>query len=147
MSGQGLHVLARLHVVEREGQQGCREWILQVEARCRQGPAIRREGDPPIAGIADLVENGTDMKVSRDEYVVAILTGNVLKDPDYTVRYHVGELFEEFVTETTILQSSRPLAGNYANKPIRVAGERAAIIDAIERFRHLETTADRRASV
>ena len=28
----------------------------------------------------------------RDADVVAVLTGNVLKDPDYIYRYHTGEL-------------------------------------------------------
>jgi threonine synthase len=32
------------------------------------------------------------MKLDRDADVVAVLTGNVLKDPDYIYRYHTGEL-------------------------------------------------------
>ena len=30
--------------------------------------------------------------VARDADVVAVLTGNVLKDPDYVYRYHTGQL-------------------------------------------------------
>jgi threonine synthase len=32
------------------------------------------------------------LKLDRDADVVAVLTGNVLKDPDYIYRYHTGEL-------------------------------------------------------
>ena len=42
-----------------------------------------------LAGIKKLVAAGT-MDKSSD--VVAVLTGNVLKDPDYIYRYHTGEL-------------------------------------------------------
>ena len=30
--------------------------------------------------------------IDRDADVVAVLTGNVLKDPDYIYRYHTGQL-------------------------------------------------------
>ena len=42
-----------------------------------------------LAGIRKLTEAGT---IRADEDVVAVLTGNVLKDPDYIYRYHTGEL-------------------------------------------------------
>lgn len=42
-----------------------------------------------LAGLKKLREGGV---VGRDESVVAVLTGNVLKDPDYIYRYHTGQL-------------------------------------------------------
>jgi threonine synthase len=42
-----------------------------------------------LAGIRKLTAAGT---VRRDADVVAVLTGNVLKDPDYIYRYHTGQL-------------------------------------------------------
>ena len=42
-----------------------------------------------LAGIRKLTAAGT---IARDADVVAILTGNVLKDPDYVYRYHTGKL-------------------------------------------------------
>ena len=42
-----------------------------------------------LAGIRKLTAAGT---IRRDADVVAVLTGNVLKDPDYIYRYHTGEL-------------------------------------------------------
>jgi threonine synthase len=32
--------------------------------------------------------------VKRDENVVLVLTGNLLKDPDFTMEFHRGDLFK-----------------------------------------------------
>jgi threonine synthase len=45
-----------------------------------------------LAGLKKLVSQG---KVGREESVVLVLTGHVLKDPDYTIEYHRGELLTE----------------------------------------------------
>ena len=42
-----------------------------------------------LAGIRKLTAAGV---IARDADVVAVLTGNVLKDPDYIYRYHTGTL-------------------------------------------------------
>ena len=42
-----------------------------------------------LAGIRKLTASGV---IDRDSDVVAVLTGNVLKDPDYIYRYHTGQL-------------------------------------------------------
>ncbi len=42
-----------------------------------------------LAGVKKLRESG---KISRNESVIAVLTGNVLKDPDYIYRYHTDQL-------------------------------------------------------
>ncbi len=73
-----------------------------------------------LAGVRRLVHEGTDVRVDPDEDVVAILTGNQLKDPEYTMRYHTGDLFEEFITHTTVAHRSKPLQSTYANAPIVV---------------------------
>jgi threonine synthase len=64
--------------------------------------------------------------------VVAILTGNVLKDPDYTLRYHSSELYEEFTTETAITNKGNPLISNFANPPVVVDATLPALRSAIE---------------
>jgi threonine synthase len=86
-----------------------------------------------LAGIKQLVERGTDEAVGHDEDVVAILTGHVLKDPDYTVRYHLGELYADYVTETTVTHRSEQITSSHPNQPIKVAATRAAVVDAIRR--------------
>lgn len=45
-----------------------------------------------LAGLKKLVQQGF---VKRDETVVLVLTGNLLKDPDYTIEFHRGELPRE----------------------------------------------------
>ena len=42
-----------------------------------------------LAGLRKLISAGT---VRKDADVIAVLTGNVLKDPDYIFRYHTGAL-------------------------------------------------------
>ena len=44
-----------------------------------------------LAGLKKLVEQGF---VKRDESVVLVLTGNLLKDPDFTMEFHRGDLFK-----------------------------------------------------
>jgi len=44
-----------------------------------------------LAGLKKLVKQGF---VKNDESVVLVLTGNLLKDPDYTIDFHRGELFK-----------------------------------------------------
>jgi len=45
-----------------------------------------------LAGLKKLVKQGF---VKPDESVVLVLTGNLLKDPDFTIDFHRGELFKE----------------------------------------------------
>ncbi|HTX42423.1 MAG TPA: threonine synthase [Acidobacteriaceae bacterium] len=42
-----------------------------------------------LAGLKKLLEHG---KIARDESVVLLLTGHTLKDPDYTIHFHRGDL-------------------------------------------------------
>ena len=64
-----------------------------------------------LAGIRKLVSSKT---ISRDSDVVAVLTGNVLKDPDYIHRYHT-EVLED--------TGSHPIASTFGNAPIRVPSD------------------------
>ena len=45
-----------------------------------------------LAGLKRLVSQGF---VKKNETVVLILTGNLLKDPDFTIEFHRGEMFSE----------------------------------------------------
>ncbi len=69
-----------------------------------------------LAGIKKLISLGT---MNPGDRVVAILTGNVLKDPDYIYRYHTGEL--KTPTNTSILST-------YGNAPRVVDNDPDAII-------------------
>ncbi len=76
-----------------------------------------------LAGVKKMVAAG---KVKPDEDIVAILTGHVLKDPDYTINYHAGTLgFTNKSGEKTMIES------RYANSFARVPAERDAIMKAL----------------
>lgn len=76
-----------------------------------------------LAGIKKLTAAGT---INPDEDVVAILTGHVLKDPDYTVNYHRGTLSYASKSGEKV-----QLASNYANAFVQVPAEREAILKAL----------------
>lgn len=76
-----------------------------------------------LAGIRKLVAAGS---IDSGEEVVAILTGHVLKDPDYVVSYHRGQLsFTDKAGEKHLLTSL------YASQWLQVAAERSAIEAAL----------------
>lgn len=76
-----------------------------------------------LAGIRKMVAGN---RIQREENIVAILTGHVLKDPDYVVNYHRGELsFTDKLGEKHLLNS------NYSSQWIQVAAERSDIEKAL----------------
>jgi threonine synthase len=64
-----------------------------------------------LAGIRKLTTAGA---MRRDADVVAVLTGNLLKDPDYIYRYHTGQLD---APDGTRIQAT------FANRPIVVPND------------------------
>jgi threonine synthase len=64
-----------------------------------------------LAGIRKLTSTGL---MQSDEDVVAVLTGNVLKDPDYIFRYHTGQLQSP---------AGRQIAATFGNQPIVVPND------------------------
>jgi len=74
-----------------------------------------------LAGIRKLTEAGT---IRADEDVVAVLTGNVLKDPDYIYRYHTGELQDP---------DGRKIDAKRGNRPVVVPNDAEAIAKMLEK--------------
>ncbi len=88
--------------------------------------AIGREGigcEPAsavtLAGIKRLREEG---KIAPSEKIVALLTGHLLKDSDYTMRYHKGELTDAL--------TERRIASRLANPPLSIE----PTLDAIAQY-------------
>src|SRR3954447_21863642 len=75
-----------------------------------------------LAGLKKLVKQGF---VKADESVVLVLTGNLLKDPDFTIDFHRGEMFGE--QEDAKLHSLR-------HPPIVLDATLDAVIRTLERF-------------
>jgi threonine synthase len=73
-----------------------------------------------LAGIRKLRAAGT---IGPDADVVAVLTGHVLKDPDYIYGYHTGTLKDP---------AGRPLQSTYGNRPIVVANDADQIARILE---------------
>jgi threonine synthase len=71
-----------------------------------------------LAGIRRLVQSGGMDKTSK---VVGVLTGNLLKDPTYTIGYHTGELkLEKAGVEQKI-------EGRFVNKSLKAAANKEHI--------------------
>jgi threonine synthase len=76
-----------------------------------------------VAGIKKL---GAAKHIRSDDSVVAVLTGNMLKDPNYVSQYHSG---------TLVLDSPggfpQRIVGSFQNAPKTVAATKAAILAAL----------------
>jgi threonine synthase len=82
------------HVLEATG--GACEQVSELEiAQAKAEIGAEGIGCEPasavtLAGLKKLVKQGF---VNPDETVVLVLTGNLLKDPDFTIDFHRGDMF------------------------------------------------------
>jgi threonine synthase len=72
-----------------------------------------------LAGIRKLTATGV---IARDADVVAILTGNVLKDPDYIFRYHTAQL---------AAPDGSPIQATFGNQPVVLPNDADRVARAI----------------
>ncbi|MGD0840301.1 MAG: threonine synthase [Candidatus Acidiferrales bacterium] len=94
----------------------------------RDGIGCEPASATTVAGIRRLVADG---RIRKGESVVAVLTGHLLKDTDYTAKYHTGQLQEPPGAPGSGEQ--RPIAGAFANPPARVPATREGILDYLKR--------------
>jgi len=73
-----------------------------------------------VAGARKLVAAGV---IDPEASAVGILTGNLLKDPDAVVNYHLDKLVEK----------GMPIKGNFKNVPMQVAADVQAVKAALGR--------------
>ena len=71
-----------------------------------------------LAGLKKLVRAGF---VKRGETVVLILTGHLMKDPEYTLKFHSGELFAD-------VRAAQPLR----RPPVVLDADAGAVVRALE---------------
>jgi len=105
-------------VVERVSEQEIADAKAQI-GKC--GIGCEPASAATLAGIRKLTRAGA-MDHTAD--VVAVLTGNLLKDPDYIYGYHTGQL------ETP---SGAKLQSTFANKPTVVPNDPEEIVRVLER--------------
>jgi threonine synthase len=90
-----------IHVLEATG--GACEQVTEIEiAQAKAEIGAEGIGCEPasavtLAGLKKLVKQGF---VKPEESVVLVLTGNLLKDPDFTMGFHRGDLFKGTADES-----------------------------------------------
>jgi threonine synthase len=92
----------------------------------RDGIGCEPASATTVAGIRKFLASGV-IKSSDD--VVAVLTGHVLKDSDYVIKYHQ----ESLVTFDQKTGKERRLKSTFANSPRQVKADQAAITRELER--------------
>jgi threonine synthase len=90
----------------------------------RDGIGCEPASATTVAGIKKLVADGS---IKDGETVIAVLTGHLLKDPDYVTKYHLGKLFAKAEGE-----GERRIEGRFANQPKNVKATRDALMKALE---------------
>jgi threonine synthase len=75
-----------------------------------------------LAGIKRLVASG---EISESNNVIAVLTGNLLKDPSYTIGYHTDGLVIDQDGEQSLIK------GSFANRSVRSAADKDEIKRAL----------------
>jgi threonine synthase len=86
----------------------------------RSGIGCEPASAATLAGIRKLVGKGV---IDRGADVVGVLTGNVLKDPDYIYRYHTNQLKSP---------DGESIVSNFGNRPRSVGNSADAILRFIE---------------
>jgi len=97
----------------------------------RDGIGCEPASATTVAGMKKLVAAG---HIRHDDSVVGVLTGHVLKDPDYVSHYHRGTLSIDSGAKDSSAQPQH-IAGAFQNVPERVAATKTAILETLERRR------------
>jgi threonine synthase len=95
----------------------------------RDGIGCEPASATTVAGIKKLLAAG---HIRRDEDVVAVLTGHILKDPDYAGNYHRGTLSLGAGEKKA---AGHRIAGEFQNPPEQVAATKKAILESLKRRR------------
>lgn len=125
-----------VHVLEATGG-ACEEVseaeIAQAKAEIgAEGIGCEPASAVTLAGLKKLVKQGF---VKTEESVVLVLTGNLLKDPDFTIEFHRGDLFQS-TTDDRERAALEPLR----QPPIVLDATLDAVIRALERAEKQDPT-------
>jgi threonine synthase len=96
----------------------------------RDGIGCEPASATTVAGIKKLVAAG---HIRKGESIVAVLTGHVLKDPDYVSAYHRGTLALDAAKGNSA--EPRRIAGAFRNAPQHVEASKSAILKMLEQKR------------
>ena len=113
--------LHEVRVVQRRGGKSDRAGNRRRQSHDRTLRHRLRAGFGGDAGRDSQADRGGNDRADAD--VVAVLTGNVLKDPDYIYRYHTGELEDP---------DGRKIDATLGNRPVVVPNDADAIAKMLE---------------
>jgi threonine synthase len=85
-----------------------------------------------LAGLRKLLQQGF---VKPDETVVLVLTGNLLKDPDYTMEFHRGDLFKDTASEQESAKVNR-----FRHPPVVLDATLDAVMKTLEQAEKSDPT-------
>jgi threonine synthase len=85
-----------------------------------------------LAGLKKLLQQGF---VKPDETVVLVLTGNLLKDPDFTMEFHRGDLFK-----TTASEQESARLSPFRHPPMVLDATLGAVIKTLEQAEKSDPT-------
>lgn len=83
-----------------------------------------------VAGCKKLVEKGA---IKPSDSVICILTGHLLKDPDYTVELHKDELYLDVTRETKVRGKKKIVTDGFRNSPVQVPADVDTILEFIKK--------------
>ena len=118
-----------LRVIESTG--GCVEQVSEAEIAVAKaeigadGVGCEPASAVTLAGLKKLVRSGF---VQASESVVLILTGHVLKDPEYTIQFHRGDLSVPRMTD----EEFRRLTAKQRKSPIVLEADADAVLRTLE---------------
>jgi threonine synthase len=93
----------------------------------RDGVGCEPASATTVAAIRKMTADG---QIGRDDSVVAILTGHILKDTDYVSHYHRGTLSIEGEGGEKKL-----IAASFRNVPVSVPATKQAVLESLRRRR------------
>ena len=94
----------------------------------RDGIGCEPASATTVAGIKRLVAQGA---IKSDEHVVAVLTGHLLKDTDYVIKYHSEQLS---IPWEGIPEDEQRIVGHFSNQPEKVEASQSAIKKVLDRM-------------
>jgi threonine synthase len=94
----------------------------------RDGVGCEPASATTVAGIKKLIQTG---EIDKEEDVVAVLTGNLMKDPDYTVNYHQDSLYEMAIYRNEMTERHDKIQSTFANAPIKIKPDKGEILRII----------------
>ena len=84
-----------------------------------------------VAGCKKLIAKGV---IAPNATVICILTGNLLKDPDYTVEFHRDELYSDVDRTSTVTGTQRITTEGRSNKPVKLPADTNTILAYIDKY-------------